>query len=143
MRDLERLVDLLGQERKVLDLLVYRLVGLRALLVSGEGRYLAWAAEEVHDATSAVRAAELHRALLISAIAQERGLSDESLTLGVLVDLVDPPWRALLADHRTALRTLTEQVEDHASAVRRLSRTTSVSLAEILDRLTQAEPATA
>ncbi len=141
MHDLERLVELLGQERKLLDLLVYRLVGLRALLVSGEGRYLAWAAEEVDDATAAVRSAELERALLISRIAAERGLSDEALTLGVLVDLVDPPWRALLADHRCTLRTLAGQVDDHASAVRRLSRTTSVSLAEVLDRLEQTEPA--
>jgi hypothetical protein len=135
MRDLERLVDVLGRERKLMDVLVFRLVTLRALLVSGDGRYLAWAAEEVEDATGAVRAAELHRALLISHIAGERGLPDESLTLAVLVDLVDPPWRTLLADHRAGLRALADQIDDQASAVRRLARTSSASLATVLDRL--------
>lgn len=132
MTELELLVDLLGRERTLLDVLVYRLVELRALLVSGDGRFLAWAAEEVEDATAAVRAAELSRAMLVSEMAQARGLLEETLTLAVLIETADPPWRALLQDHRTALAALSAEVDDHASAVRRLARTTTDSVAAVL-----------
>lgn len=128
MTQLEALAELLGRERSLLDVLVYRLVELRALLVSGSscaGRFLAWAAEEVEDATSAVRAAELQRAMLVAELAETFGASPDSLTLGVIVERADPPWRALLADHRTALQQLTAEVDDHSSAVRRLARTAS------------------
>jgi hypothetical protein len=132
MTELELLVDLLGRERSLLDVLVYRLVELRALLVSGDGRYLAWAAEEVEDATAAVRAAELSRAMLVAELAEGWGLLEETLTLAVLVETADPPWRALLQDHRTALATLSAEVDDHASAVRRLARTATDSVAAVL-----------
>ena len=135
MTELETLVDLLGRERALLDVLVYRLVELRALLVSGEGRYLAWAAEEVEDATDAVRAAELNRALLVSRMAESRGSLEETLTLASLIEKADPPWRALLQDHRTALGVLAGEVDDHASAVRRLARTTTTSVAALLARV--------
>jgi hypothetical protein len=138
MTELELLVDLLGRERTLLDVLVYRLVELRALLVSanaGHGRFLAWAAEEVEDATAAVRAAELSRAMLVSEMAQGWGLLEETLTLAVLIETADPPWRALLQDHRCALAALTAEVDDHASAVRRLARTTTDSVAAVLARV--------
>lgn len=139
--DLEQLVDLLGRERTLLDVLIYRLVALRSLLVCGADRHLEWAAEEVEDATGSVRVVELHRALLVSRIAEGHGVLNEALTLSVLVTLVDPPWRALLADHQSGLQTLAGEVEEHASAIRRLSRTTSTSLATVLDRLETREPA--
>ncbi|MDX6257505.1 MAG: hypothetical protein QOJ11_3839 [Frankiales bacterium] len=132
MTEMELLVELLGRERTLLDVLVYRLVELRALLVSGDGRFLAWAAEEVEDATAAVRSAELHRALLVAQMAQAHGLLEETLTLAVLVETADPPWRALLQDHRTALTTLAAEVDDQASAVRRLARTTTDAVAALL-----------
>jgi hypothetical protein len=135
MTQLEALAELLGRERTLLDVLVYRLVELRALLVSGDGRFLAWAGEEVEDATAAVRAAELQRALLVAELAESVGATADSLTLGVLVDLADPPWRALLADHRTALQQLSAEVDDHSSAVRRLARTASTAVAAQLDRV--------
>jgi hypothetical protein len=132
MTELELLVDLLARERTLLDVLVYRLVELRALLVSGDARFLAWAAEEVEDATAAVRAAELSRAMLVSQLAERWGLLEETLTLSSLIERADPPWRALLQDHRLALATLTAEVDDHASAVRRLARTTTDSVAAVL-----------
>ncbi|BEP15082.1 hypothetical protein acdb102_33930 [Acidothermaceae bacterium B102] len=134
MGEYEALVDLLGRERTLLEVLVYRLVELRLLLVSGDGRFLAWAAEEVEDATAAVRGAELNRAMLISRLAEQRGCLEESLTLAILVDVADPPWHALLADHRSALIGLTGEVDDHASAVRRLARTATDSGAALLAR---------
>jgi len=135
MAEYEALVDLLGRERMLLEVLVYRLVELRSLLVSSsrmDGRFLAWAAEEVEDATAAVRGAELNRAMLISRLAEQRGCPEETLTLAVLVDIAGSPWHALLADHRSALVVLTGEVDDHASAVRRLARTAADSVAALL-----------
>jgi hypothetical protein len=142
MTETELLVDLLGRERTLLDVLVYRLVELRALLVAGSagrGRFLAWAAEEVEDATAAVREAELSRALLVGELAQARGLHEDTLTLAVLVETADPPWRALLQDHRAALTLLAAEVDDHASAVRRLARTTTESVAALLAQVGRAD----
>jgi hypothetical protein len=139
MTELEVLVELLGRERTLLDVLVYRLFELRSLLVSGDGRFLAWAAEEVEDATAAVRAAELSRALLVVQIAERRGVVEETLTLGVLIETADPPWRALLQDHRSALAELTAEVDDHASAVRRLARTATDSVAALLAQVGSAD----
>ena len=82
MDDFQALADLLGRERLLLEILVYRLVELRSLLVTSgrpDGRFLAWAAEEVEDATAAVRAAELERAMLISQIADAAGVSGRVL----------------------------------------------------------------
>ena len=141
MGDYEALVDLLGRERMLLEVLVYRLVQLRSLLVCGDGRFLAWAAEEVEDATAAVRGAELNRAMIISRLAEQRECLDESLSLSVLLDIADPPWRALLADHRGALATLTAEVDDQASAVRRLARTRSDSVAALLAQVGSAQEA--
>ena len=146
MNDFEALVDLLGRERLLLEVLAYRLVELRSLLVTTgrpDGRFLAWAAEEVEDATASVRAAELERALLVSRIAAARNCPDESLTLAVLVEVADPPWRALLAEHRRALTTLVAEVDDQASAVRRLARTRTDSVAAVLAQVGTAQQAQA
>jgi hypothetical protein len=146
MGEYEALVDLLGYERMLLEVLVYRLVELRSLLVSGSpsaGRFLTWAAEEVEDATAAVRGAELNRAMIVSRIAEQRECLDESLSLAALVDIADPPWRALLADHRGALATLTAEVDDQASAVRRLARTRTDSVAALLAQVGAAQEADA
>jgi hypothetical protein len=65
-------------------------------------------------------------------MAAERNCPDESLTLGFLVEIADPPWRALLSEHRRALTTLVAEVDDQASAVRRLARTRGDSVAAVL-----------
>jgi hypothetical protein len=142
MTELEQLGDVLGRERVLLDVLVYRLVALRALLVAGEGRYLAWAAEEVADATAAVRAAEVQRAMLVSELAERQGLADDALPLSVLVETAPAPWHAILDDHRRALAALAGEVDDHASAVRRLARTTGEAVRSLLADLVAEHDAT-
>ena len=121
---MEQLADALGRERLHVELLVYRLVELRQLLVAGEGRFLGWAAEEVERAARAVRHCELTRAVALSSYADSVGISDEHLDLPGLLDRAQEPWRSMLADHGDALRALADEVDDHTAAVRRLSSVT-------------------
>ena len=67
---MEALVTCLTREKLLVELLVFKLVSMRQLLLTGETRFLPWAAEEVDRATNAVRDAELERAVLAS-MAQE------------------------------------------------------------------------
>ena len=122
---MEELADALGRERLHVELLVYRLVELRQLLVAGEGRFLGWAAEEVERAARAVRHCELTRAIALSSYADANGISDEFLDLPALLARADEPWRTMLSDHGDALRSLTAEVDDHSSAIRRLSGATA------------------
>ncbi|MCU1675301.1 MAG: flagellar protein FlgN [Frankiales bacterium] len=122
---MEQLADTLGRERLHVELLVYRLIELRQLLVAGEGRFLGWAAEEVERAARAVRQCELTRAVAVSSFADAIGISDEHLDLAGLVSRADEPWRTMLVDHGDALRSLAAEVDDQSAAVRRLSGITS------------------
>lgn len=129
---MDELVSLLGRERLLLEMLVFRLVELRGLLVAGEGRFLGWAAEEVERATRAVREIELQRALTVSRLADERRVAEEALSLAVLADEAPEPYRSLLAEQRRELRDLVSEVEDHVCATRRLARAGGGAIAETL-----------
>ncbi|MDQ1702576.1 MAG: hypothetical protein QOF57_1828 [Frankiaceae bacterium] len=130
---MEQLADTLGRERLHVELLVYRLVELRQLLVAGEGRFLGWAAEEVERAARAVRQCELTRAVVISSYADSCGISDDNLDLPALIERADEPWRTMLTDHGDALRALTAEVDEHSAAVRRLSGVTSRAATDRID----------
>ena len=131
---MEQLVDALGRERLHVELLVYRLVELRQLLVAGEGRFLGWAAEEVERAARAVRHCELTRAVALSSYADAVGISDELLDLAGLVSRADEPWRTMLTDHGAALRSLATEVDEHAAAIRRLSGVTALAAQSRISR---------
>ncbi len=122
---MEELADALGRERLHVELLVYRLVALRQLVVAGQGRFLGWAAEEVERAARAVRRCELTRAVAISSYADSVGISDEHLDLAALLERADEPWRTMLTDHGDALRALLAEVDEHSAAVRRLAGVTA------------------
>jgi hypothetical protein len=122
---MEQLADALGRERLHVELLVFRLVELRQMLVSGEGRFLGWAAEEVERAARAVRQCELSRAVALSSYADSCGISDEHLDLPALIDRADEPWRTILTDHGQALRALADEMDEHSLAVRRLAHVTA------------------
>jgi hypothetical protein len=139
---MEELADALGRERLLLELLVFRLVGLRQLLVAGEGRFLGWAADEVEKAARSVRQCELTRAVLISSYADRHGLPDETLDPTALAGLADEPWRTMLSEHGDALRALAAEVDEHAAAIGRLARVTARTAAARLvgDMLERVSP---
>ena len=131
---MEALATLLTRERTLMELLVFKLVTMRQLLLSGETRFLAWAAEEVERATEAVRAAELERAVLVTHLADQRVLTEPSLT-ELLADAPEP-WTNLLQGLRTDLLRCAEETTALLHTNRRLAEAGDRSLSETLGRLT-------
>lgn len=136
---MEALVGLLTRERVLVELLVFKLVTMRQLLLAGETRFLPWAAEEVDRATVAVRDAELERAVLVAALGAERGLDEATLT--ELVHDAPQPWQGLLEQTHADLRKGAEEVRDLLQSTRRLAEVGARSLAEAMGE--SAEPALA
>ena len=132
---MEALAALLTRERLLVELVVFKLVELRQLMLAGEARFLGWAAEEVERATMSVRQAELERAVLVTGLATDRGLPPDELTLTHLVADAPEPWRSLLAECQAALRVSTGEVAELLTATRRLAEAGSRGLAETLRKL--------
>src|SRR6185369_6799762 len=114
----------------LVELLVFKLVSLRQLLLTGETRFLPWASEEVDRATTAVRDIELERAILVTALSDERGLAEPSLA--DLVADAPEPWRGLLEETHAGLRDHALEVQDLLQATRRLAEVGVRSLAEAM-----------
>lgn len=102
---IEELADVLGTERGLLEALVFRLVGARNLLVSGETRFLGWAATDIEAAGAAVRTIELRRATVVCALS-----GSDRATIGALATSSPEPWATLLEDHRSSLGRLAAEV---------------------------------
>jgi hypothetical protein len=141
---MEELAALLSRERLLLELLLFKLVSLRQLLVGGEARFLPWAAEEVDRATEKVRQAELQRSLAVEKLNASTTAGDAagagstastSLTLRTLAEQAPEPWRTIFADHRTAFLGLAADLEDAMGAAQRLATTGGAAVTATLDRL--------
>lgn len=150
---MEELAALLNRERMLLELLLFKLVSLRQLLLAGEVRFLPWAAEEVDRATTKVREAELRRSLAVEGLSV--GLRDDAatppsplsapsqVTLRMLAESAPEPWRTIFAEHRKTFLELAADLEDAISATRRLAVAGGTAVSATLDRLTGAVPTTA
>jgi hypothetical protein len=135
---MEALARLLARERLLVELLVFKLVELRQLLLTGETRFLGWAAEEVERATVAVREAEIERAVIVTSLADARGLGEP--TLSELVGDAPEPWRSLLEDDQKGLRASAAEVADLLVVTRRLAEAGARSIGDSLGELTASEP---
>ena len=124
---MDALAALLTRERLLVELVVFKLVELRQVLLAGETRFLGWAAEEVERATANVRQAEIERAVLTAQIAAERGLGDDA-TLSSIIEDAGGPWRTVLLDAQTALRASAAEVDQLLQSTRRLSEAGSRTL---------------
>jgi hypothetical protein len=97
---LAELSGLLWRERDVLDQLVQR---LRADDDAAAGEL------EAEGLLRSISSLELHRAITAREVALEFGLEGEP-SLQDLIERSDDEWATLLAGHRMALRTLTDEV---------------------------------
>ena len=136
---MEALVTLLTREKTLVELLVFKLVAMRQLLLAGETRFLPWAAEEVDRATLAVRDAEIERAVLVASLADEEGTEP---TLTELIDAAPDIWRGLLGQLHAELRAGATEVSELLSSTRRLAEVGARSLAEAMGEQREAVGAT-
>ena len=137
---MDALMSLLTRERLLAELVVFKLLELRALLSAGEGRFLAWAAEEVERATTSLRETELQRAVLVAGLADERGL-DVEVSLAELLEDAGEPWRSALEEQADKLRSLCGEARDLVAANARIADTGIRELDTLLGRISEPSPA--
>lgn len=131
--ELEDLADTLWAERHLVEYLLFKLVSARLLLAADESRFVPAAIEEVERAVTALRAAEVRRAMALQGVADVWKLDAETLTLRKLAERAPSPFDAMFRDHHRAFLSLTEEIE---STARQNSQLASATLHHVRDSLT-------
>lgn len=116
---LNNVSTILWRERQLLELLLFKLESEQLLLAAGRARWLAQAANEVETVLEEIKNAELARSIEVDAVAGELGLAPE-VSLGDLIEAAPDPWRGILADHRDAFLTMTQEILSVAGSNREL-----------------------
>ena len=97
----------------MLELLLFKLVEARNLLVDRDDRFYAWASAELDRVVALVRDAELKRAMIVSG---EKTLADIAAT-------APAPFGTILDDHREQLRRVLTEIESARDTSCHLART--------------------
>lgn len=116
---MEGLSALLWRERRLLELLLFKLDVEQLLLTHGRTRWLAHATDEVTTVLEEIRTTELGHAVESDAVATSLGL-EPGATLAQLAAAAPTPWDTVLAEHRDAFLDLTQQIGALADDNRRL-----------------------
>jgi hypothetical protein len=116
---LSELSDILWRERRLLELLVFKLEEEQLLLGAGRTRWLTLAGQEIETVRDEIRRVELLRATAVDALAPGLGL-EPGTSLRALGEVVDQPWREILQAHRSALLASTREIEALADTNRDL-----------------------
>lgn len=116
----------LWQERRQLELLLFRLETQRLHVLAGNVQWLSFTASEVESVLDRLRFEALARSVESAAVAAEWGLPAQA-TLNELAAGAPPgAWSEVLQDHLDGLRALLRQLNDAALAnedtLRNLSR---------------------
>jgi hypothetical protein len=110
---LPELSTILWSERRLLELLVFKLEAQQLLLGSGRDRWLPQASDELELVLEELRHTEVLRAMEAGAVAAELGLGDDP-SLAELADAAPVPFDDLLRQHRDALVELAAEVRDRS-----------------------------
>ena len=110
---------ILWRERQLLELLLFKLEEEQLLLAAGRGRWLARAANEVETVLEEIKMAELARCVEVDAVAAQLGLGADA-SLGSLIEASPAPWNGILADHRDAFLSMTQEILSVAGSNREL-----------------------
>lgn len=116
---MERLSQILWQERDLLELLLYRLEVEQLVLASGRTTWLMRAAREVEQTLETLRGVEILRAVAADEAAAAVGLPPNPSLRG-LAEASAEPWRTILEDHRSTFAAITRQITAMADANRDL-----------------------
>jgi hypothetical protein len=122
---LSEISNILWRERRLLELLAFKLEEEHLVLTSGRTRWLTRASGEVDAIIEEIKHVRLERAIGMADSSEALGLSDTP-TLRELASSVPPPWDGILSEHGRALRTLSLEIE----AITRAD-TASAALGEI------------
>lgn len=118
---LQSLSDVLFHERRLLELLLFKLDEERLVLEAGLTRWLALATREVETVLDELNKAELARSVEFAALVPELRLGDDAKLIS-LVMAVDPPWDGVFADHHKELKALMTDVLEAAATSKAMLR---------------------
>jgi hypothetical protein len=111
--------NILWRERRLLELLVFKLEEEQLVLAAGRTRWLAHATREVESVLGEIKRIELERAMSVADAGRELGLSGAP-TLRELGELCPAPWDGIFADHRRALLALAQEIDGITKSNREL-----------------------
>ncbi|MHB1486054.1 MAG: flagellar protein FlgN [Acidimicrobiales bacterium] len=101
----------LWHERRVLEMLVFKLEEEHLVLASGRHNWLAHATAEVEQVLEALKTADDSRAEAVLELAGELGLGPQP-TLDDLAGAAPAPWGDILSQHRRALLATLEHIQE-------------------------------
>ena len=107
---LSEISNILWRERRLLELLAFKLEEERLVLASGRSRWLSRASGEVDRIIEELKHVRLERAIGLADLGAELGLSDAP-TLREVTAAVPPPWDGICAEHGRALALLAREIE--------------------------------
>ncbi|HEX9992109.1 MAG TPA: hypothetical protein VGB14_04190 [Acidimicrobiales bacterium] len=116
----DELVGVLRREHRLLELLLFRLVAMRHLLVAGDVRFLSRAAAEIRIALDRVRETEVLRAVLSERLYRTCGL-DGGCTLRAIAGARPSPYGVIYDDLRDRLEAAFREAVDVSSSVEALA----------------------
>lgn len=114
---LTELSALLWRERRLLELLAFKLDVEQSLLATARGRWLHHVTREIEAVCGELREVDLARAVAVERARVPLALLAEP-SLSELADAAPAPWGELLREHRAALLAATAQILDLAEANR-------------------------
>ncbi len=133
---LNSLSEALWHERRLLELLLFKLEEEQLVLTSGRSRWLAQATREVESVLDEIRSAEIARAVEVEDVAAGLGLTGNA-SLAQLAAVAPAPWDELLRSHRDAFASITAEIghmaEDNRELLAMSHRATQETLASLED----------
>jgi hypothetical protein len=107
---LSEISNVLWRERRLLDLLLFKLEEEQLVLASGRTRWLSHATREVEAILEEIKRVELERAMAVQGSAPELGMSDTP-SLRELAAVAPTPWDGIFAEHRRSLLLLAREID--------------------------------
>lgn len=107
---LTQLSHTLWRQRRLLELLVYRLEVQQLVLTGGRNRWLDQATRDVENVARQVREVELERALRVTTVAADLHLVGEP-GLRDIAEAAPGPWGDIMLEHLEALRALSYEAQ--------------------------------
>ncbi|CAI3793014.1 flagellar export chaperone FlgN [Pseudarthrobacter sp. MM222] len=112
----------LWQERRELELLLFRLETQRLHLLAGNLQWLSFTASEVENVLDRLRFEALARSVESAAVAAEWGLPAQATLVELIAGAPAGTWAEILREHRAGLRNLLGQLSAAASTGQQLLR---------------------
>ena len=133
---LEALADTLWAERRVVEVLLFKLVTAKLVLEASERRFVTLAMDEVQHMLGTLRSSEVQRSAALEPVAAAWGCPPDDLTLSELANRSPSPMDAVFRDHHEAFLEMAVEIEETARTNSRLASASLTDVRSTLDALT-------